>query len=64
VTTDEELEGDGHWHHWAFTAFEADPDVLAEADARAAWVAGVHGVRYDGWEVTRDRGTGAARRGD
>ena len=55
VGADEELEGDGYWHHWAFTVFEATEPALRAADQRARTVAEAHGVRYDQWMVQRDR---------
>jgi len=54
VGTDEEwVEGTGYWHHWTFSLFEADPEVLREADERAQAIASTNGVRYDGWQVQR-----------
>jgi hypothetical protein len=53
VGSTEEVEGDGFWHHWTFTALPASPDVLSDAHRRAWSLADSHGVRYDGWEVQR-----------
>lgn len=63
IGADEELEGDGYWHHWAFTVLEARPKELRQADKRARELAEAHGVRYDDWKVTRspDPLTGAPR---
>ena len=53
IGVDEELTGDGCWHHGARTRLPAVPDRLREADARANEIAKAHGVRYDGWHVER-----------
>ena len=53
IGTDEEVSGDGYWHHWTFTVFDADPETLRSADERARRIASAHGVRYDGWKVQR-----------
>jgi hypothetical protein len=53
VDTDEELEGDRYWHHWAYSIFPADELVLRKADSAAGALATKHGVRYDGWKVQR-----------
>jgi hypothetical protein len=53
IGSDEELEGDGYWHHWSFTVARAEPDELRSLDRRAAEIAARHDVRYDGWEVAR-----------
>jgi hypothetical protein len=55
ISSDEELPGDGCWHHWAHSIFEADEATLREADGRARAVADEHGVEYDGWRVQRGR---------
>src|SRR5947209_4245627 len=39
IATDEEVSGDGYWHHWAFTVFDADPETLRSADERARRIA-------------------------
>jgi hypothetical protein len=54
IGTDEEVTGDGLWHHWSFTVLQATPEILTAADAKAAQVAADHGVRYDGWKVQRE----------
>jgi hypothetical protein len=53
IGSDEEITGDGYWHHWAFTVLEATAERLTEADAAARAVAAAHGVRYDAWHVQR-----------
>ena len=53
IGADEELSGDGYWHHWAHTVFDADADALREADRRAQEAAEAHGVHYDGWHIVR-----------
>jgi hypothetical protein len=58
IGADEELTGDGHWHHWAFTVIEASADELRDADVCAREVATAHGVQYDGWAVQRHETTG------
>jgi hypothetical protein len=58
IGADEELTGDGYWHHWAFTALKASPVQLRRADETAQSIASAHGVRYDGWHVERHRVTG------
>ncbi len=59
IGADEELTGNGYWHHWAFTVSEANADELRAADERARELATSHGVQYDGWEVKRHATTGA-----
>jgi len=49
----EEVEGDELWHHWTFTVFAAEPEILVRADEAAQRIANAHGVRYDGWMVQR-----------
>ena len=58
IGSDEELEGDGYWHHWAFTVARAEPDELKKLDKRAHEIAAAHGVRYNGWSVPRYGPTG------
>src|SRR4051812_22990840 len=54
IGSDEEVSGNGYWHHWAFTKLLADSAVLENANQRARKVAATHGVRYDGWKVQRE----------
>ena len=54
IGTDEEVTGDGYWHHWSFTALRATPEILTAADASAAQIAADHGVHYGGWKVQRE----------
>jgi hypothetical protein len=53
IGSDEEVTGDGYWHHWAHTVFMADPDALRGASARAQTLATEHGVGYNAWAVQR-----------
>ena len=53
IGSDEQDTGNGYWHHWAFTVFDAVPDVLRDADQRAREIADSHGANYNGWEVQR-----------
>jgi Regulator of ribonuclease activity B len=55
VSADEEITGDGYWHHYAFTKLNASVERCEELDKIARAVADKHGVRYDHWEVVRDR---------
>jgi hypothetical protein len=61
IDADEEVAGDGFWHHWAFTVIPASEASLAAADHRARDIADGHGVQYDGWSVQRDPITGKPR---
>jgi hypothetical protein len=54
IGSDEEVSGNGYWHHWAFTELLAEPAVLEQADERARQVAATSGVRYEGWKVQRE----------
>jgi hypothetical protein len=53
ISSDEGVEGDGFWHHWAFTVLPASPQVLAKAYQLAQKIAAAHSVRKDGWKVQR-----------
>jgi hypothetical protein len=64
IGSDEELEGDGLWHHWVFTVFPASPEELVQASQLARKIAAAHGVRDDGWKVQRNPVTGAPLRAD
>lgn len=55
VSADEEITGDGFWHHYAFTRIAASVERCEEMDALARAIAERHGVRYDRWNVVRDR---------
>jgi hypothetical protein len=61
IDSDEEIEGDGFWHHWAYTVVEASPAYLRLMDSRARQIAEQHGVRYDRWRVDSNPITGAPR---
>lgn len=61
IGADEEITGDGYWHHWAFTLLDASAEVLRGADERARQLAHQHGVQYDTWEVQRDATSGSPR---
>ncbi len=52
IDADEEVAGDGHWHHWSFTLLEASRAALVAADGAALRISGEHGVRYDGFRLT------------
>ena len=54
IGSDEEMEGDAYWHHWASTVYSASPEALTRIDELAREIAEAHGVRYDDWEVQRD----------
>jgi hypothetical protein len=58
IGSDEELSGDGYWHHWSHTIRRADPEALRAADESAAAIARAHGVRYDEWMILRNVKTG------
>jgi hypothetical protein len=58
IGADEEITGDGYWHHWAFTLIEASEEPLRAAEERARRVAEQHGVQFDGWEVQRETQSG------
>jgi lincosamide nucleotidyltransferase A/C/D/E len=51
---EEEVEGDGNFHHWTHTATDDVPEGLAELDGLARQLSEDHGVRYDGYHVERD----------
>ena len=53
IGSTEEVQGDGLWHHWTFTAFAAEPENLVRADGAARRIADAHDVGYDGWMVQR-----------
>jgi hypothetical protein len=54
VGSDEEITGDGHWHHWAFTRVVDELKALEAADRTVGSVSRTHGVRYDGWSFGDD----------
>lgn len=54
IGSDEEVDGDEFWHHWAFTIFPASPEELVQAYQLAQKIAAAHGVREDGWKVRRN----------
>jgi hypothetical protein len=54
IGSDEEMSGDGYWHHWSHTIRRADPEALRAADETAAAIAETHGVRYDEWAIVRN----------
>ena len=59
IGSDEEVEGDELWHHWAFTVFPASPpEELVQASQLARKIAAAQGVRDDGWKVQRNPMTG------
>jgi hypothetical protein len=45
IGSDEEVEGDELWHHWAFTVFPASPEELVQASQLARKIAAAHGAR-------------------
>jgi Regulator of ribonuclease activity B len=61
IGSDEELAGDGYWHHWSHTIRTADMNALRDADRTAEAIARAHGVRYDEWMVLRNLSTGELR---
>jgi hypothetical protein len=61
VGSDEELSGNGYWHHWSHTIRPADGDGLRAADRSASAIARAHHVRYDEWQIFRDLQTGELR---
>lgn len=56
--SDEEIDGSGRFHYWAFTLLPATREALLDADTRASEVAHEHGARYDRWLIMRDARTG------
>ncbi|HEY8644554.1 MAG TPA: hypothetical protein VIL77_01605 [Gaiellaceae bacterium] len=56
VSSDEEITGDGNWHHYAYTLVAPTAQSCRELDGKATEIAASHGVRYDLWHVARDRG--------
>jgi hypothetical protein len=60
IGSDEEVSGNGYWHHWSHTVRQADPEGLRAADAAAAAIADAHDVRYGGWAIVREL-TGSLR---
>jgi hypothetical protein len=55
VGSDEEVTGDGYWHHYAHTRVAPSADICRAMDGKAADIAASRGVRYDLWHVARDR---------
>ncbi len=53
VASDEEVTGDGYWHHYAHTLIPASPETCRELDTKATEIAASHGVRYDLWHLAR-----------
>jgi hypothetical protein len=53
VNSDEEITGDGYWHHWAYTETRASAKACKRLDRIAEKISVEHGVRYDGWMVAR-----------
>jgi hypothetical protein len=64
IGSDEEVEGDGYWHHYAFTVVEASPGSLRLMNEKAGQTAKQHGVQYNGWAVQRNARTQAPRLAD
>lgn len=54
VDSDEEITGDGYWHHWAYTVIPASAEKCLRLDRLAEEIAREHGARYNGWMVVRD----------
>jgi Regulator of ribonuclease activity B len=52
VVADEELTGDGYWHVAAFGSLMLTGVAIRQVEAQMNNLAGITGVRYDGWQVT------------
>jgi hypothetical protein len=55
IGTDEEVTGDGYWHHWLFAALPAAESDLRRVANEMQAVARRFGCTFDGWGVQRDR---------
>ena len=62
--SDEEVEGDGLWHHWAFTVFPASPENLCRRLSLHGKSLPRTAFANDGWKMQRNPVTGAPLRAD